>query len=109
MLYAPLKAEQVKQVHQTLKDLGHENRLRIISLLLEVPELHVTDLEEKLQLDQALVSHHLKVLLRSKIIQIRRSGKFSYYRINQQKMLGLITALHFLKQDFQTNIRETIT
>lgn len=100
MLYAPLKAEQVKQVHQTLKDLSHENRLRIISLLMEVPELHVTDLEEKLQLDQALVSHHLKVLLRSKIIQIRRDGKFSYYSINQQKMLGLMTALHFLKQDF---------
>lgn len=77
-----------------------ENRLRIITLLLEVPELHVTELEEKLALDQALVSHHLKVLYRSKLIQSRRVGKYSYYSINQQKMLGLITALHFLKQDF---------
>ncbi len=101
MLYAPLKAEQVKQLHRTFKDLCHENRLRIISLLMEIPELHVTDLVEKLQLDQALVSHHLKLLSRSKIIQIRRDGKFSYYRINQQKMLGLITALHFLKHDNQ--------
>lgn len=98
MLYAPLKAEQVKQVHRTLKDLSHENRLRIIDLLLQTPELHVTDLQEKMQLDQALISHHLKVLLRSKLIQIRREGKYSYYSINQQKMLGLMTALHFLKQ-----------
>lgn len=99
MLYAPLKAEQVKQVHRTLKDLSHENRLRIIALLMETPELHVTDLQEKLQLDQALISHHLKTLLRSRLIQNRRDGKYSYYSINQQKMLGLITALHFLKQE----------
>jgi DNA-binding transcriptional ArsR family regulator len=98
MLYAPLKAEEVRLVHRTLKDLCHENRLRIIELLLKIPELHVTELQEKLQLDQALVSHHLKILLRSKLVQIRRDGKFSYYRINQQKMLGLITALHFLRQ-----------
>jgi len=99
VLYAPLKAEQVKQVHRILKDLAHENRLRIISLLVDVRELHVTELEEKLQLDQALVSHHLKVLSRSKLIQSRRVGKFSYYSINQQKMLGLMTALHFLRQE----------
>jgi ArsR family transcriptional regulator len=99
MLYAPLKAEQVKQVHRILKSLSHENRLRIIDVLMQTPELNVTNLQEKLQLDQALISHHLKTLLRSRLIQIRRDGKYSYYSINQQKMLGLITALHFLKQE----------
>lgn len=110
MLYAPLKAEQVKQVHRTLKDLSHENRLRIIDILIQIPEMHVTELQEKLQLDQALISHHLKILLRSKLIQIRRDGKYSYYSINQQKMLGLITALHFLRQDFpkQDAARESL-
>ncbi len=97
MLFAPLREDQVRLLHRNFKDIAHEKRLKIVELLLAKGEMHVTELQEQLELDQALVSHHLKLLLRSRFLLIRREGKFSYYRVNQDKLLRLMTALHFLK------------
>jgi|JI8StandDraft_2_1071088.scaffolds.fasta_scaffold45697_2 DNA-binding transcriptional ArsR family regulator len=92
----PLRDTTLADCHQLFEDLAQENRLKIVELLLMVHEANVTDLQLRLKLDQALISHHLKVLCDGGLVKVRKEGKFSFYSIDRNKLLRIMTALHFL-------------
>ena len=50
----------------TLKALGDATRLQVLQALLAGP-LHVNDLMEKIDVEQSLLSHHLKVLREARL------------------------------------------
>ena len=63
-----------------LRALGDATRLGVLQALLERP-LHVNALMEKLKVEQSLLSHHLKVLRESGLVQATRDGKAVLYRV----------------------------
>jgi len=73
-----------------LRVLGHPMRIRI---LLEIGsgEACVCHLKAQLDIRQAYLSQHLMALREEGILQTNREGRFIYYRIANQKTLGLIT------------------
>lgn len=77
-----LTYENVKAVHEVFNSLAQPNRLRIIELLHRYTELTVGELCEHIQLDQGLVSHHLRVLAKTGIVELRKNGKYAHYSIN---------------------------
>src|SRR5206468_3078353 len=64
-----------------MRALGDATRLRII-LLLERDELSVNELQEITRMGQSRISTHLKQLQDADMVQSRREGKRTFYKLN---------------------------
>jgi ubiquinone/menaquinone biosynthesis C-methylase UbiE/DNA-binding transcriptional ArsR family regulator len=69
-------------VLRSLRALSDGTRLRIIALL-EKDELSVQELQEITGMGQSRISTHLGLLQESGLLQSRREGKRTFYRLNQ--------------------------
>lgn len=67
---------------KSLRALSDPTRLRIIALL-EKDELSVNELQEVTRLGQSRISTHLGLLQESQLVQSRREGKRTYYKLNE--------------------------
>ncbi len=66
---------------KAFRALGDSTRLRLISLL-EQDELSVNELQEVTRMGQSRISTHLGLLQDSGLVQSRREGKRTFYKIN---------------------------
>ncbi len=66
---------------KSLRALADPTRLRIVALL-EKEELSVNELQEVTCMGQSRISTHLGLLAEAALLQSRREGKRSFYRIN---------------------------
>lgn len=67
---------------KSLRALSDPTRLRIVALL-EKEELSVNELQEITRLGQSRISTHLGLLQESSLVQSRREGKRTYYKLNE--------------------------
>jgi ArsR family transcriptional regulator len=63
-----------------LKVLADEVRLAVVEQLLDGPK-HVGQLNEPLQVEPTLLSHHLRVLREAGLVHSQRDGKCVLYRL----------------------------
>lgn len=63
-----------------LKLLADTTRMAVMEILMGGPR-HVWELHEALDLDQSLLSHHLRVLREEGLVEATRDGKAMLYRI----------------------------
>src|SRR6516162_8982106 len=66
-----------------LRALSDPTRLRIVALL-EKDELSVNELQEITRMGQSRISTHLGLLQDSGLVQSRREGKRTFYKLNPQ-------------------------
>lgn len=59
------------------------NRLQIIEML-SCGELCACDIMDGLNLTQPTISHHMKILQQSKLVNARKEGKWMMYSINHE-------------------------
>jgi len=70
------------------KVLADEHRMRILRALRD-GELCVCVLQAQLKIAQNLLSHHLAILRRSKLVHARRAGRRIYYSLNKDTVSTL--------------------
>jgi len=68
---------------KSLRALSDPTRLRIMALL-ERDELSVNELQEITRLGQSRISTHLGLLADCALVQARREGKRTFYKLNPQ-------------------------
>src|SRR5436189_2522971 len=68
---------------KSLRALSDPTRVRIVALL-EKDELSVNELQEITRMGQSRISTHLGLLLDSELVQSRREGKRTFYKLNPQ-------------------------
>src|ERR1044071_3240984 len=68
---------------KSLRALSDATRLRIVALL-ETDELSVNELQEITRMGQSRISTHLGLLQDSELVQSRREGKRTFYKLNPQ-------------------------
>ncbi len=68
--------------------LGEKVRVRIIRLLTG-GEMCVCELIEEMDLSQAAISHHLRILRQAGLLQVRREGRWGYYSLDKEGFLQL--------------------
>src|SRR5947207_10293313 len=68
---------------KSLRALSDPTRLRIVALL-EKDELSVNELQEITRMGQSRISTHLGLLQDSGLVQSRREGKRTFYKLNPQ-------------------------
>jgi len=89
-LAAPTR-NQIRQMSESLGRLADEGRLRILLLLEQSPH-NVAALGEALGQDRHSLSHHLRILRVSGLIQATRDGRRVDYALTRSGRLGIKAA-----------------
>jgi ArsR family transcriptional regulator len=87
----PLSQQQADRIAPLLKALADPVRLRLMSLVAshEGGEACVCDLNDAFDLSQPTISHHLKVLHESGLLDRDKRGVWVYYRARTDALGGL--------------------
>lgn len=87
----PMSAEQAAQVVPLLKALADPVRLQLMSMVLshEGAEACVCDLLPAFDLSQPTISHHLKVLHESGLLDREKRGVWVYYQARPAAMTAM--------------------
>jgi len=90
--------EHFQKVAFLAKSLSDENRLRIL-LCVGSGRKPVSSIVEEMGLSQPLVSHHLKELKRSLLVNVERNGPFIYYELVDPRILDVVQTLSVVATD----------
>lgn len=74
------------------KALSDENRMKILGYLSD-GEKNVSSVADKLNMEENLASHHLRVLAALGFLKNDKKGREVYYRLNEKKLVTLIKDL----------------
>lgn len=89
----PVSDALLREFTQIFKLLSDETRLRVLVLLAQGGELHVTELCERLGQSQPAVSHHLALMRVAGLIEARRSGKHNFYHVRADQFGDMLRRL----------------
>jgi len=87
----PLTQDQAEQVAPQLKAMADPVRLRLLSLIASHAggEACVCDLNDAFDLSQPTISHHLKVLHETGLVDRTKRGVWVFYAIRTEALEGL--------------------
>lgn len=72
-----------------------ENRLKILELL-QSGEKCACTLQDELPIGQSTLSHHMKILFESGVVEIRKDKKWSYYSLSDNGSMAAIEKLSII-------------
>ena len=81
-----LNVEQLEKAVNMLKAIAHPMRISIISLLEDGRKMTVTEIHEKLQIEQSTTSHHLGILKDKGVLSSKREGKNTLYSLKNENL-----------------------
>ena len=90
-----INQKQIKRANFIMKSVNSPIRQRIINLLLVSEKLAVHELCKEMQMAQSVMSQHLSVLRKAKLVKTYREGKEVFYSINEDHLTEII---EFVKQ-----------
>jgi DNA-binding transcriptional ArsR family regulator len=76
----------VRELKATLRAVGDTLRLQILHHLAQHDEMNVSELVEALRTSQPLLSWHLGVLRRARLVFIRRQGRLVWYSLDRDSL-----------------------
>lgn len=74
------------KISKVAKALSDETRCKIFELIAKSKEISCKEITEKIGLRQPTISHHLKILQGSGLVNVRREGQFHYFSVNKQTL-----------------------
>ncbi|QNP54357.1 winged helix-turn-helix transcriptional regulator (plasmid) [Hymenobacter qilianensis] len=83
----------MEKVAFILKTTAHPTRIAIVQLLSGHESLSVTDISEKLNVEQSLLSHHLTGMKLKGILSSTRDGKNIFYSLKMREVVDVIQCL----------------
>lgn len=86
----------VKEASEMFKALSDPNRLVALNMI-NGSEICACMILEALNITQPTLSHHMKILHKAGLVNIRQEGKWSYYSINPESMEKISLYLNDLK------------
>ena len=87
-----MELEQMQSVAFLARSLSDVNRLRILHCVRDEKK-SVSAIVEELALSQPLVSHHLKELKHSLLVNVERQGPFIYYELADARIVHVVQTL----------------
>jgi len=88
-----LSVEKMEKVAFILKTTAHPTRIAIVQLLAATDSLSVSDISEKLNVEQSLLSHHLSGMKLKGILSSTRDGKNIFYSLKMREVIDVIQCL----------------
>ena len=78
---------------ETLRAIAHPIRIAIIDLLFANNKMTVTEIYQHLKIEQAIASHHLRILKSRNIVDLDRDGKNSLYYLTNAEYNDILKTL----------------
>lgn len=78
---------------ETMRAVAHPIRIAIIDLLFRKDKMSVTQIYEELGIEQAVASHHLRILKGKNVVTVQRDQKFSLYSLANEGYFEIIRIL----------------
>ena len=75
---------------ETLRVMAHPIRLSVIEMLHQYGEQSVTNIHQALDIEQAVASHHLRILKGKKVVAVRRDGQHSIYSLKDEDYYNIV-------------------
>jgi DNA-binding transcriptional ArsR family regulator len=94
----PSSAVGISLLAKFFRALGDPVRLRLLEFLVD-EEHTVTECVSLAGLSQGRVSTHLACLADCGFVQVRREGRYAYYRVSDQRVGELVMSAHLLAAD----------
>lgn len=93
------QAQELRIMHATLcQALADSTRIALLYELGDGP-MHVNQLVEALELPQATVSRHLKMLRDRSLVTTRRDGSFIYYALSHPRVIEALDIMRLVLAD----------
>ena len=89
------------------RGVGDPTRLRLLEFVMH-DEKTVTECVEHVGLAQSRVSTHLSCLADCGFVQVRREGRYAYYRVVDPRVAELVMLARSLSADNATALRECV-
>ncbi|WP_276496579.1 ArsR/SmtB family transcription factor [Pontibacter litorisediminis] len=86
--------KKLERAAYVLKCVAHPVRISIIDLLEQRERLTVSQLQEVLQVEQSLLSHHLTNMRDKGVVETRREGKNVFYSLTDTTITNIISCIH---------------
>jgi DNA-binding transcriptional ArsR family regulator len=90
------------------KALGHPLRIRILDALRQ-GEVGVTDLSERLKVEQSTLSQQLAVLRKSNIVVGRKEGQSVFYSVADRAILRLLDDARLVFNNHLVDIKDLLS
>ncbi|HDR6272065.1 TPA: helix-turn-helix transcriptional regulator [Bacillus cereus] len=88
-----MDSNNLERSTEILRVLAHPIRLQIAHELLMKKTLHVSALQQLLNLPQSTVSQHLNKMRNHKVVAYERKGIEVYYRVDDEKVKQILRTL----------------
>lgn len=88
-----ITASQLLNAIQMLKVIAHPVRLAIVDLLANAERLTVLDIQDALQIEQAIASQHLTLMIDKGVLLAEKVGRNKYVSLKFPYMQNIITCL----------------
>ena len=93
-----IDVDRLERAAKKIKIISHPIRIEMIKLLEENEKLNVTELYERLRIQQAEASFHLNLLKNQAILKKVRAGKMSFYSVNNKNLEQIIKIVDQLNE-----------
>jgi ArsR family transcriptional regulator len=84
--------EVLNRAAEIIRMLGHPERLKIVEVL-EAGEATVSEIQDKVDLPQAIVSQHLAKMRGADIVAARRDGVHVHYHLTEPKVHHILQCI----------------
>jgi len=85
--------DQLDKASEKLKAMAHPIRISILFILKEGDKMTVTQIHERLGIEQSTTSHHLGILKNKGVLCSKREGKNTYYYLKYTVLGQVIDCL----------------
>lgn len=89
-----LDIEKLQVAADKIKSLAHPARIAIVELIIEHKQLNVTQIYTKLNLQQAVASHHLGLLRSRGLLETERKGREIIYKVKDDLLFDIIECIN---------------
>lgn len=93
-LQSRVNQQKMERAAYVLKAVAHPVRISVIDLLDQAERMTVTELQQALDIEQSLLSHHLTNLRDKGILTTQRDGKNVYYSLADRTIIGIIECIN---------------
>lgn len=91
--YRNINIEELAAIADVLKVIAHPVRLEIIELLEVFPKLCVSEMLNRIEIEQSQLSHHLSKMKDKGIVKSERDGKNIYYSLGFQNITNIFDCM----------------
>ena len=93
MVINDLTVEQLERAANMLRAIAHPMRIAILNFLEDGKKRSVTEIYEKIGIEQSTTSHHLGILKDKGVLSSKRDGKNTYYFLKHENLSNIVDCI----------------